>query len=290
MYSIDSIERNGARVHFINIPATSLDAPILFMGHGFPDNSFGWDKQIEAFRGKFHIIAPFMHGTLNNEEVREDRIQFSELLRDVKAILESVQSSPETKIILLGHDLGCFLNHAVYEIYSARVLGIVNLNGLPLPQYVRRKGSLKQWMKSYYILLAQLPIVRAVVKRYYPNYFLKVVYNLSLLSENDEIRGNDQRVFASITIYKLLFRKAIALLAQKPRKVRAPSVFIWGNKDAFLNIPTQDEVDQFHHQGVIRVIRGGHWINRSNSDQVNRILAFTFESWYSTRAVLEQVV
>lgn len=279
MYCIDSIERNGARVYYINLPANDPNAPILFMGHGFPDNSFGWDKQIEAFRGKYHIIAPFMHGTLNNEEVSEERIQFPELLCDVKTIIESVQSNSGSKIILLGHDLGCFLNHAIYEIYPERIIGIVNLNGLPLPQYVKRKGSFKQWMKSYYILLAQLPIVRSVVKKYAPNFFLKLVYNLSLLSENDEIRTNDRRVFASISIYKLLFRKAIELLTQKPRKVKVPSVFIWGNRDAFLNIPTQDEVDQFHHQGIIRVIRGGHWINRSNSHQVNRILAFTFEGW-----------
>ncbi len=290
MYCIDSIERNGARVHFINVVANNPSAPILFMGHGFPDNSFGWDKQIEAFRGKFHIIAPFMHGTLNNEQVSEERIQFNELILDAKAILAKIQKSADSKIILLGHDLGCFFNHALYECYPKRILGIVNLNGLPLPQYVARKGNLKQWMKSCYILLAQIPVVRSMVKDHFSKNFLNLIYNLSLLGESDEIRQNDNRVFASISLYKLLFRKAFTLLANKPRKVKVPSVYIWGNQDAFLTIPTQDEVDQYNEQGVIRVIRGGHWVNRSQSAQVNRILAFTFEGWYPTKNLLEQAV
>lgn len=289
MYCIDSIHRNGSHVHFINIPADNPDAPILFMSHGFPDNAFGWDLQISEFKGKYHIIAPFMHGTLNNTEVSRKRIRIVELIRDVTEIVKQSQTSPDVDIYLLGHDLGCFLNTTLYLKYPHRVKGIINLNGLPLAQYFSRKINITQWLKSYYIFIAQLPLARYIIKKVMPGTFLNLIYDLSHLDKQDDIRKqNDERVFKSIFIYRLLFFKIFIFFFIKPNKITAPTLFVWGNKDVFLNIPTQHEADKHHTNSVIRVVQGGHWVLRSNHKHVNRILHFTLNKWESDQSRVDQ--
>ncbi|OUR99536.1 hypothetical protein A9Q84_00520 [Halobacteriovorax marinus] len=279
MYCIDSIYREGEYIHFINIPSDNVNAPILFMSHGFPDNAYGWDKQMEEFEGQYHIIAPFMHGTLNNNRVENTRIKAKPLQRDVLAVIEAAQYSPETEIILIGHDLGCFLNNVIYNKLKKRVIGIVNLNGLPLAQYFERKLNITQWVKSYYVFLVQSFLGRYVVKKMMPNVLLNFIYNQSQLDPSDDIRNNDSRVFRGIYIYQVLFFRIFSYFFKKIVKIKAPTVFIWGNRDKFLNIPNRDEVEKFHTDAVVRVIEGGHWVLRSNSSHVNRILDTTLIRW-----------
>ena len=279
MYCIDSIYRNGKEVHFINVKNSNPNAPILFMNHGFPDNAFGWDLQIESLKEKYHIIAPFMHGTLNDEEVCPKRISIKELKSDIIAIIKATQVNENVDIYLVGHDLGCFLNTPMYYHYKRRIKGIVNINGLPLVQYFSRKLDITQWMKSYYIFIAQSSIARYLISKMLPKSFLNIIYNFSKLKKSDPIRGNDSRVFNSIYIYKILLVFILRFFFFKPKKIKAETVFIWGNDDVFLNIPTQDEVDKVHTNGVIRVIKGGHWVMRSNHTHVNRILDLTLSRW-----------
>jgi len=249
------------------------------MSHGFPDNAYGWDSQIEEFKGRYHIVAPFMHGTLNNNRIENSRINVAPLIQDVLSIVEYVQVSEETKIILMGHDLGCFLNTAIYRKYKNRTVGIININGLPLAQYFQRKANITQWIKSYYIFIVQSFLSRFVIRKVMPEFFLELIYNLCRLDETDSIRKNDSRVFRGIYIYKVLFLNIFSFFFKEIRKINAPSLFIWGNKDAFLNIPTRDEVEKFHSDAVVRVVEGGHWVLRSNSKHVNRVLETTINRW-----------
>lgn len=279
MYCIDSIFRDGEIIHFIHIPCEDKNAPILFLSHGFPDNAYGWEKQIEEFKGRYHIVAPFMHGTLNNNKVRNSRINVRPLIEDVVKIIESVQHNSHTEIILMGHDLGCFLNTALYIKFKQRVIGIVNINGLPLSQYFQRKVNVTQWIKSYYIFIAQSFLSRLIIREVMPKIFLNKIYDLCKLDESDTIRENDNRVFRGIYIYQVLFLYIFSYFFREVRKISAPTLFIWGNKDIFLNIPTMDEMEKFHSDAVVRVVEGGHWVLRSNSTHVNRILETTLKRW-----------
>ncbi len=279
MYCVNFLLRKNEYIHYLDIPSKKENAPLVILLHGFPDNAFGWDLQIEMLRKSFSVVAPFMPGTLNDNVVDSARIEGRELKEDLKAILKKVRKNSEQKIYIISHDLGCFLSVAVAEELGNEVSGLIHLNGMGLSQFVDRKWSLTQWFKSYYVLLAQSAFVRFVVSKMMPKFFLKTVYNLSRLPSEDVVRLNDKRVFNSIAIYRHLFFSAGKTLHKKMKKLSTPALFVWGNDDAFLNIPTMNEVEKFYERGEVRILQGGHWVMREKSQQVNRILLKTLTSW-----------
>jgi pimeloyl-ACP methyl ester carboxylesterase len=282
MYCVDSIYRGAEFVHFLNIPANSLDAPLVILLHGFPDNAFGWDLQIEALKGQFHLVAPFMPGTLNDQSVNQKRMHSDELKQDLKFIIAKIRKTKSQKIYFIAHDLGSFLSVDICSEMENEVHGLIHINGLGLDQFVSRKFDLTQWLKSYYVLLVQIFLVRTIVQKIMPAYFLDTIYTLSGLSTGDNLRSNDARVFNSITIYKHLFQKSFGHIGRKNKKISIPSLFIWGKDDAFLNIPNLNEVEKFYHKGVVRILEGGHWVSRSRAQQVNRLILKTLGIWEQT--------
>lgn len=279
MYCIDSISRNGEVIHYIDEASFNQNASLVLLLHGFPDNAFGWNLQITPLKDHFHVIAPFMPGTLNSHTVSSERVKTEELIRDLSEILNKVRVSQSQKVYIVAHDLGAFLAEAFAKELEQDIKGIIFLNGMGLEQFVGRKFQLTQWFKSYYAFLFQLAFVRYLVYKVLPGYFLKTAYDQSLLPSHDEIRSNDNRVLSTITIYKHLFRDALKLIGKKPRQLSIPCLFIWGKDDAFLNIPNLNEVDQFYTEGTVRVLDGGHWVMRSHGSQVNRNILKTLIQW-----------
>ena len=272
MYCIDSKFRNGKSIYFIN-ESYDEDRDIILMVHGFPDDAFGFSAQIESLKSRFNIIAPFMHSVLNGEGTSTERIAPRELINDILFLLKEVNPTEDKRVFLMGHDLGCFACTAIAQISPHQVKGIVHINGLGLQQFYNRKFNLKQWIKSSYVLFAQFNFVRLIVSKLFPNQFLNIIYKLSHVEKENDLYKKDERVFSSIYIYKYLFKKTLGLIGSPTVKVSVPALFLWGNKDNFLEIPTLDEVDKFYDSAEVRVLPGGHWIHHCASEKVNRILS-----------------
>jgi len=276
MYCVDSIFRNGETIHYINC---EREASIVILLHGFPDNGFGWDLQIEYLKEKFHVIAPFMPGTLNGNLVSDERLKSSELQLDILEIISQIRKNNSRNIYILGHDLGCFLGNSVVSELNNEVKGLIHINGLGLEQFVSRKMSLSQWLKSSYALLFQFQIIRRLVTGAFGKFILKKAYEKSLVPRNDDILRNDKRVLRSIVLYKHLFQAAVRLVGKRVKKISVPTLLIWGRDDAFLNTPSINEVERFYVQGSVRILDGGHWVTRSHPEQVNRIICKTLGMW-----------
>ncbi len=279
MYCIDSIFRNGETIHFINC---ERDASIVILLHGFPDNGFGWGNQIESLKEDYHVVVPFMPGTLNGNSVSDERLKSEELRLDILDIITKIRKSNQQKIYILGHDLGCFLGNSLASDENILVNGLIHINGVGLEQFVSRKTSLGQWLKSSYVLGFQFKIVRHLIKEVFNRFVLKTAYQKSQILPDDEILNNDQRVLNTIALYKHLFRSAIKLLGKEVKKINVPTLIIGGRKDVFLNIPTMSEVENFYSQGTVRILDGGHWVTRSHPIQVNRIIRKTLSAWEET--------
>jgi pimeloyl-ACP methyl ester carboxylesterase len=280
MFCIDSIYRNNEYIHFLNVESDAENTPIIVFLHGFPDNAFVWDLQLEALKGKYHLIAPFIHGTLEQRKISEDRILYKELHQDLKDIILKVRKSSEQKVYLVSHDLGSCLSASFLNESDFAIDGLVHINGLGLEQFLSRKYNLRQWIKSYYIILFQSSLIRMFVGKIIPKFFMATAYNLSNVSSNDNIRsGSSSQVFNNLILYKHLLKDAFRTLFKKQKKIQTPTLFIWGKDDLFLNIPTVTEVDKFYKKSTIRLLEGGHWTLRTNFSHVNKILFKTFETW-----------
>jgi pimeloyl-ACP methyl ester carboxylesterase len=271
MYCVDTIYRNSSRIDFINEVKDS-DRDLVIMFHGFPDDSYGFESQIESLKEDYNVIVPFMHGTLNNTEVSDSRISLKQIILDVLYLIKQFNPNGSKRVILMGHDLGSFTAVGTYEAISYQVKAIVHINGLGLQQFCSRKNSLSQWLKSYYVLLVQFRFTQWIVSRVFPNYFLNLIYKLSKIEQGDRLYRNNSRVFKGIRIYKHLFKKSFSYLGSPISKIDVPTLFVWGHKDNFLNIPTIDEVNTFYKNAELRVLKGGHWAHHNSPVQFNRIL------------------
>ncbi|WP_127716029.1 alpha/beta fold hydrolase [Halobacteriovorax sp. HLS] len=271
MYCIDTIIRGGQKIYFIN-ENHDEQRDLVIMFHGFPDTAYGFDKQITQLKKKYNVIVPFMHGTLNNTDISFKRIHPREIILDVQALLKKFNPSEKRRVFLVGHDLGCFTAVGTYEAFPYHIKGLVHINGLGLQQFYSRRFNLSQILKSYYVFLVQLSLVRFIVTKLFPQFFLNLIYRMSLIDKNNKIYQNDNSVFKGIEIYKHLFRKVFTYIGAPRQKVRVPALFVWGNKDKFLDIPSTDEINQFYDNAQIRILRGGHWAHHSSGDQFNRIL------------------
>lgn len=287
MHRLKTFVRDGLDIHFLHVPARTQPegaeatcVPILVLSHGFPGNAFDWGEQLELFPS-FEVLAPFMHGTFDGKRVPKSRIASESLLQDMEAMLETVDPAGTRPLYFVGHDLGCFLNVTLAERFGERVRGLVNINGVGMQQYYSRLFGPSQWIKSFYVVFLQFALFRALVARWLPGPFLRLIYRRCGVERGDTLFAHDKRVFSSIYVYKVLLKRMRSFIGKPVRKIAAPTVFIWGNRDAFLDIPHRREVDRFYSAGEVRVIKGGHWVSRSNAAHVNRILAAVADKWLS---------
>jgi len=266
-------------IHFIEINADKKQLPLLIVLHGFPDNAFNLVSLVEKYHDDFHIVAPFMPGTLNNENIDQKQLQDKRIVHDLNNLMSFVDQEASKDIYLLGHDLGCFASVNLYYHLRTRVKGIIHLNGLGLQQFYTRKKSFTQWIKSSYVLIAQFSIVRTLVAKIFPTFFLKLIYRLGQVPSHHELHQYDQKLLNPIFIYSTLLRTMKHFFGRNLLKVRAPTLFLWGTQDRFLNAPSVDEVEFFYDQAEVRIIPGGHWVHLSNPLHTQKIINKKLSTW-----------
>lgn len=272
MYCVESINRNGNPLNFLHISADSAKAPMVLLLHGFPDSAYGWNLQIDALKGKFQIIVPFLTKTKNTE-----------LKQDLKALVEKIRTGADQKIFVVSHDIGSFLSVDLLQ-EGLDIAGLIHINGLGMDQFVSRKFSLKQWLRSSYVFPAQIGLVRGLVRKFFPKAFLNFIYDLSRVHPDDDMRRfNDSSVLDHMAIYKDLLRTYISRLGKKKIFIKTPTLFIWGKDDVFLNLPSLAEVNRYYGAATVRILSGGHWVLRSQSPHVNKLIFQTLHSWGGPR-------
>lgn len=254
--------------------------PLLVFSHGFPGDANDFEQQVSHLKSKYSILVPYMHGTYDDTPIEDSRLLGAQISEDLAAVVTHVSPNKNKKIVWVGHDLGCFTVHSAQKRLQDRTIGIVNINGLGLPQYFDRlKRSPMQWLRSVYVLVLQFGFFRRLISQRFPKFFLSIIYRSCGLNTSDEIFKNEKRVMVSIFVYRTLFLNCIKLIGQKIEKVKPPTMFIWGNRDIFLNIPSLDEINKFHEDATVRIVQGGHWVNRSNDEQINRCLDNAIDSF-----------
>jgi pimeloyl-ACP methyl ester carboxylesterase len=265
-------------IYYIHCEASKEESPILFLAHGFPDDAFGMSSVIDLYKGKYHIIAPFSPGTLNERVIKAQDVKLDTLVKKTFGILNKHNPDGTKQIYLISHDLGCFLSSRLAEeIGPEHIQGMISINGLGLHQFSSRVTNITQYIKSFYVFLLLIPFFPLIVRDVAPKFFLNIIFKMSGVTK--EINTNH---LAPILIYRELFKKSLFLLFKKVNVIEIPTLFLWGNKDKFLNIPDLNEVEKFYKNPTVRILEGGHWIYRSNSKHCLRVISNTMELWLNS--------
>lgn len=249
-----------------------MDAPLIVMLHGFPNNYLVFENQIEDFKKDHHILAINMPGCNDNSSPTKKDYELNVLVSKLETlILQKVSNKENQKIILLGHDLGCYVLDQVANRLNKKVTLQVYISGMGLNQYVARRFSLKQWIKSHYIVLLHIPGSIKLIQNHLTGSIRKIIYGLSGIDKKSSLYNEAPHGFNAITLYLSLAKHSRKLLLKKTSNEKSvvPTLFIFGKNEKFLNLTTDKEINNFYLNGKNKIIEGGHWVLKDKYIEVN---------------------
>ena len=266
------------RLHYVE----AGEGPLVVLLHGFPEFWFSWRVQIPALAaGGFRVVAPDMRGyNLSDKPGGLESYALERLARDVERLIGALG---EERAVIVGHDWGGIVAWATAALHPGRVERLAILN-VPHPERLSRGlRTPRQLLKSSYAFFFQIPWLPEKVLRAGDFALVRSVFR------NDPVRpgtfGGDDidryvealsrpgALTAAINYYRALARRAPTLAKKLRRRIGAPVLVIWGQKDLFL-VP---ELARPHpalvpNARVERLPDASHWVQQDRPERVNALL------------------
>jgi pimeloyl-ACP methyl ester carboxylesterase len=239
-----------------------LDGEVVVLLHGFPQRASSWDEVAAHLHAAgYRTIAPDQRGY--SPRARPGRRRDHTLPRlagDAAALLDRI-SRP---VHLVGHDWGAAVAWLVAGSHPAvRTLTTVSV---PHPAaYLRASFTTRQALKSWYVLVFQLPFVAELLATRAPRRFAAQLLDFGMTEDEAE------RVHREVVEYGALpgglaWYRAIPLTLGHARdlwrrKVEVPVTHVWSTDDAALGRSTA-ELAQRWTTGPFElvVVEGTHWL------------------------------
>ena len=269
---------NGVGLHVVE----AGEGPPVVMLHGFPEFWYSWRHQIPALAAAgYRAVAPDLRGY--NESDKPPGVasyRSDKLVGDVAGLIEHLGSRPA---VVVGHDWGGVIAWLLVMRWPDLVRGLVVLNAPHPATFLRELPHARQFLRSWYMFVFQLP--------WFPEAMLRF-QNFGMLGHT--LRAQPQHAGAftpeDVRRYKLALAKPGALTAainyyraafryrreaeQSFRPVRAPALVIWGERDSYLNPHVLDGLPAWAPDArIVRLPDASHWVQNDEPDTVNRLLA-----------------
>ncbi len=249
--------------------------------HGFPQTHHMWRFQIPALaESGFRVVAPDMRGyNLSEKPKGIEPYLMDRLAWDVERL---IVERGEEKAAVVGHDWGAMAAWFAAMRYPERVekLGILNvphpsrfIDGLTMPE---------QLLRSSYVFFFQLPRLPekllsagnfAVLHRG----FRRNPVRPGAISAQDvehyvEAMARPGALTATVNYYRALLRSPFETQAEL-KKIGAPTLVIWGEKDIFLSSELAEPGPLWvPNLRVERLPDASHWVAEDRPEKVNALL------------------
>ena len=266
------------RLHYVE----AGEGPLVVLLHGFPQTHHMWRFQIPALvEAGFRVVAPDMRGyNLSDKPEGIEPYRVGLLARDVERLIVELG---EEKAAVVGHDWGAIVAWFVAMQYPERVekLGILNVphparfffDGLTMP---------KQLLRSSYVFFFQIPRLPEKVLSARDFAVLRAGFRRNpirpgAISEEDaeryvEAMAQPGALTAAINYYRALFRNPSETRALL-KKVEAPTLVIWGEKDVFLSSELAEPGPLWvPNLRLERLPDASHFVAEDRPDEVNALL------------------
>lgn len=272
------------RLHYAESGAENKELVLLL--HGFPEFWYSWRHQLPMLGKTHHVVAPDMRGyNLSDKPTRVEDYSIDALVGDVIGLMDHFGAA---KANVVGHDWGAGVAWVVAQKYPDRVLRLAVMQVPPAAVW-RKNMSLRQMMRSWYMLFFQLPRIPELVMRRkdfesIDQTFRDRVINKSAFDDEDVRRYKEAiqqpgALTAGVNYYRANIRrltsggnKTTDAVATKP--VPMPTLFIFGEQD-FAIIPRTVRGIKDYVSGPFRELRlpnCGHWVQNEAVDEVNKAL------------------
>lgn len=258
--------------------------------HGFPESAHSYRYQIPLLTQLgYRVWAPNLRGYGKSDKPRGRKAYAVDALN--QDITDLIDESGARSVTLIGHDWGGNIAWS-YAMHGARPLDRLVVLNCPHPVCFR-KGLLTpaQLQRSWYMLLFQLPWLpeRLIRKDDYAT-VERAVRGAAVCK--DHIRDADLAVMrkcmsepealTSMLNYYRAIPWTVARMARTgPRKIRVPTLLIWGERDEALGVElTQGTEDWVSDLTRHYLPNASHWVQQDDPRGVNAALS----EWLAEKA------
>ena len=279
------------RLHYAE--SGGADRPLVVLLHGFPEFWYSWRHQLGALGEHFHTVAPDLRGyNLSDKPDREEDYRVGKLVDDVTGLIRHFGAR---RAAVVGHDWGAVVAWALAESFPDYVS---KLGALQVPPGAVWAANMtwRQALASWYMLFFQLP--RLPEWRISANDFaglagmFKSTARAGTFADADIARykemlrrrgasGETSSLTAGVNYYRanfsLLTRNFSSIFRRGARpaaRVRVPTLFIYGERDAFVMPETVRGVGSYVDApfSEVRLARAGHWVQQEYPNEVSAAL------------------
>jgi 3-oxoadipate enol-lactonase len=104
----------------VNYTDEGRGVPLLFV-HGFPLSRGAWQKQIDALRSSYRVIAPDLRG-FGASQAGTGPVSMPQYADDLHALLQQLTTG---QVVLVGHSMGGYVSFAFLRQYREMVRGLI---------------------------------------------------------------------------------------------------------------------------------------------------------------------
>ncbi len=255
------------------------DGPPTILLHGFPEFWFGWRHQIGPLaQSGLHLLIPDQRGYgLSDRPKGLSAYHLDRLAHDVIALADACGAG---RVRLVGHDWGGLVAFWVASFYPERVERLAVLNAFHpavFGPYLRRHPG--QALRSAYAGFFQLPLLPERLLTARDGHGLRELMRRS--SRSGTFGAADLDVYArewrrpGAVTAMLDWYRALARLPRErhPPKVAAPTLILWGERDAALQPGLAQASLGLCEQGRLqRFPEATHWVQHEAPEAVNAAL------------------
>jgi epoxide hydrolase 4 len=276
--TFDYAQIGGIRLHYAR---AGEGEKLVVLLHGFPESWYSWRHQLEALSDEYTVVAPDLRGF--NQSDKPPRVADYEIERVADDVIGLIRHLGHEKAAVIGHDWGAVaawhlgLNHPEY-LWKLGALQV------PPPNVLRRNFSFRQLLASWYMFFFQLPLLPELLLKFNDYALLEkslrsTTYEPDVFSDADiaEYKKAWSEPFAltaMLNYYRANLIKRLTAPADAEARVKVPTVFIYGEKDAAILPETvkgigevvEAEYEEFH------IPTSGHWAQQEAADAVSEIL------------------
>jgi pimeloyl-ACP methyl ester carboxylesterase len=274
---------NGIALHC----AEAGRGPLVLLLHGFPEHWASWRYQIPALaEAGFHAVAPDLRGYGESDKPRGlDAYRIDVLAEDVACLVTALGAE---RAAVVGHDWGGALGWYAAMWHPERVSRLAVLDCPHPSRMAQALRTARQWRRSWYAMLFQVPVLPEVLLRANDFALLRLVFRRDP-ARNGAYSAADVegivRAAATPGALTAMIDWYRAALRRRPHKrwlpIAQPAQIIWGERDRYLpaDLAVTDR-KWVPDQRILRIAEASHWVHADAPERVNEALLEFLRPWH----------
>ena len=271
-----TIEANGITHAFLE----AGDGPLVLLLHGFPDNAWTWEYQLEALATSgFRAVAPFLRG-YPPTDVPAEPFDTEDVSRDAEALVKTLNDEPA---FVVGHDWGGIATFNLASLHPESIARAVSI-GVGHPRTaIDIFKSPDQLHYAFHVWLFQLEGFAEFAMR--ENDFALVDYlwnHWSSQSPDPEHLARVKKTLnepGAVEAALGYYRGLVQIPAAKPefferitQTTTVPMLVVYGSDDPAQAL-SQDEAPFYSGEYRREIVRGaGHFVHREQPEELTSLL------------------